>query len=155
MKVFYSSLVAAMLLASAGGAVAQEQSSEMNQAKIGSANTEPGSTKAEGGTAAGSQSGTSTQGAANAPRADQELPSGPDKDVSTQTGSANTKPGDTKVQGGTAAGSSSGSAQGTSQGPRADEELPSGPDKDMSTQTGSANTKPGDTKVQGGTASGN
>ncbi|GHA95070.1 hypothetical protein [Modicisalibacter luteus] len=102
------------------------------------------------------------------PRANDEVPSGPTENLSTQTGSANTQAGDTAVKGGTAQdpnldNGGSSSAQGSTmkndeeyrvktEEPRADGEIPSGPDDDMSTQTGSANTEAGDTEVQGGSA---
>ena len=83
------------------------------------------------------------------PRADDEIPSGPSEEMSTQTGSANTQAGDTAVKGDTAFGDQDEENIAVDT-PRADEEIPSGPSEEMSTQTGSANTEPGDTEVQSG-----
>lgn len=121
MKGFYGALLAAMLLAPAGAALANQAGdadSGMESGKVGSAATEEGSMKPQGGgTGSGDAAaqGAHEQGAHEeippaddeVPRADDDIPSGPDEDMSTQSGSANTEPGDTEVQGGSAAGGSS------------------------------------------------
>lgn len=104
MKGFYSALFAAMLLAPVGAALANQSGdadSSMKSGKVGSAATKEGSMKPEGGTASG-------DGMQQGMNAKDDIPGGPDDDMSTQTGTANTEVGGTAVQGGSAAGDSEG-----------------------------------------------
>jgi len=138
MRVLHGALLASVLLLPASAVLADEDSA-MKSGKVGTANTQETSMKAEGGTAADA----STTRNGQATNLD-ETTGGPDEDMSTQTGSANTEVGSVKPEGGSAAQGSTGAVSG---------DPATGPDDDLSTETGSANTEVGDTEAQGGTAS--
>lgn len=91
MKGIYSALITVMLFGMAGMALAEQEAPSVSP-ETGSANTAPGTTDVEGGTAADDQTGTMMQEENN-------LPDGA-SDMSTQTGSANTERGDTEARGG-------------------------------------------------------
>ncbi|WP_277809945.1 hypothetical protein [Chromohalobacter canadensis] len=86
---------AALLALPTAGAFAQDDSAPDISSEKGSANTEQGSTKAEGGTASGETTGHVD--------GEDSIPGGDQEGLSTETGSANTEQGDTAAQGGTAA----------------------------------------------------
>lgn len=133
MKALYTAILATILLAPAGGALADHNDSgAMESGKSGSANTQENSLKAEGGTAADSSTQTG------------QVSNTGDDGLGAQSGTANTEEGSLMPEGGSAAGEGgTGPVQG---------EPATGPDEDMSTQTGTANTEVGSTKPQGGTA---
>ncbi|NWO56186.1 hypothetical protein [Chromohalobacter israelensis] len=86
---------AALMALPAAGALANDDGAPDTSAQVGSANTEEGSTKVEGGTASGT-----TEGHVDG---ENSIPGGEQENLSTETGSANTEHGDTEAQGGTAA----------------------------------------------------
>ncbi|WP_280540465.1 hypothetical protein [Chromohalobacter sp. 11-W] len=96
MKQQLTALTFATLLAlPTAGAFAQDNSAPDISGEMGSANTQEGSMKAEGGTASGMTEGNMD--------GENSIPDGDQEGLSTQTGSANTEQGDTAAQGGTAA----------------------------------------------------